>query len=114
MATDGEKQNIRIWKRDKFKCSYCGLGMSSGRKTELLVSDHIDPRTKIKASPRDFGAKHDLEKTTACIPCNRFKQRFLPPENCLRAEKIKAGREHVRKKREKYSEWFRKVKAGLI
>lgn len=104
MPTDGEKQNIRIWKRDKFKCSYCGLDMSSGRKTELLVSDHIDPRTKIKGPPGDFGKEHDFEKTTACIPCNSYKHRFLPPANCSRAEKIKAGREYVKDQRQKYFE----------
>lgn len=114
MATDGEKQNIRIWRRDNFKCAYCDLDMSSGRNSELLVTDHIDPRTKIQGPPGDFGKEHDLEKITACIPCNNFKQQFLPPENCRREERVQAGREHVRKKREEGSEWFRKVKAGLI
>ena len=108
MATAGEKQNIRVWKRDKFKCSYCDLDMSSGRNSELLVLDHIDPRTKIQDPPGDFERKHNPEKTTACIPCNLFKGQYRPPVNYLRAEKIKAAREHVRIKREKFFEWFRK------
>jgi len=107
MATAGEKQNIRIWKRDNFKCSYCDLDMSSGRNSELIVADHIDPRTKIKTPPRDFGEEHDREKTTACIPCNSFKGQYRSPVNYSRAEKIKAAREHVKIQRKKYSDWFR-------
>lgn len=108
MATAGEKQNVRVWKRDNFKCAYCDQDMSSGGNSELLVSDHIDPRTKIQDPPGDFGEEHDLEKTTACIPCNSYKHQFRSPANYSKAEKIKAGREHVRIQREKYSEWFRK------
>lgn len=114
MATDGEKQNIRIWKRDNFTCAYCNLDMSHGRKPELLVTDHIDPRTKLENPPGDFGIEHDLEKITACIPCNSFKGQFVSPVECSRKEMIKAARGYVMAKKTQYSEWFQKAKAGLL
>lgn len=106
---DGTNQNVRVWWRDKFKCAYCDLDMSSGRNSELLVTDHIDPRTKIKYPPGDFSKDHDSEKTTACIPCNTFKHGFRPPEHASREDKIQAARKHVRKEREYYSKWIGEV-----
>ncbi len=107
---EGTNQNVRIWRRDEFKCAYCDLDMSTSRNSELLVSDHIDPRTKIKYPPGDYGKEHDKEKITACIPCNSYKHGFQPPDDCLtRDEKIQAAREYVRDKREKWFRYFSEI-----
>jgi hypothetical protein len=53
---------IRALKRDKYKCTYCGV---SGNEAELEV-DHIIPKSK-------GGSHHISNLTTACRKCNQKK-----------------------------------------
>ena len=53
---------IRALKRDKYKCTYCGV---SGNEAELEV-DHIVPKSK-------GGSHHIANLTTACRKCNQKK-----------------------------------------
>lgn len=53
---------IRALKRDKYKCTYCGI---SGNEAELEV-DHIVPKSK-------GGSHHISNLTTACRKCNQKK-----------------------------------------
>lgn len=53
---------IRVMKRDKFMCTYCG---ASGNDTELEI-DHIIPVSK-------GGSNHISNLTTACKSCNMKK-----------------------------------------
>ena len=53
---------IRVMKRDKFRCTYCG---ASGNDVELEI-DHIHPISK-------GGSNHMSNLTTACRVCNQAK-----------------------------------------
>lgn len=53
---------IRVMKRDKFRCTYCG---ASGNDVELEI-DHIHPISK-------GGSNHMSNLTTACRCCNQSK-----------------------------------------
>jgi hypothetical protein len=53
---------MRVMKRDKFMCTYCGV---SGNDTELEI-DHIIPLSK-------GGSNHISNLTTSCMFCNRKK-----------------------------------------
>lgn len=53
---------IRVMKRDRFQCTYCG---ASGNDKELEV-DHI-------IAVANGGSNHMSNLTTACVACNRSK-----------------------------------------
>jgi hypothetical protein len=62
---------IRALKRDKYKCTYCGV---SGNEAELEV-DHIIPKSK-------GGSHHISNLTTACRKCNQQKSnKYMQPNN---------------------------------
>lgn len=74
--TDGPsaQAKIRVMKRDRFRCSYCG---NPGTDFELEI-DHIIPVAK-------GGSHHISNLTTACMVCNREKSdkaapSFAPPQ----------------------------------
>lgn len=59
-----KKTRFEIFKRDGFKCGYCGRCVSSGITLEV---DHIIPKAK--------GGTDIFENlTTACFECNRGKR----------------------------------------
>ena len=53
---------MRVFKRDKFTCNYCGV---NGSEAELQC-DHIIPKSK-------GGSNHISNLTTACRKCNQSK-----------------------------------------
>jgi len=57
-----KKLRFEVFKRDKFKCQYCGKGAPD----VVLVIDHIHPHSK-------GGANTILNLITACDPCNNGK-----------------------------------------
>jgi len=58
----GAAVRIRVMKRDKYRCVYCG---ASGNEVELEI-DHIHPISK-------GGSNHMSNLTTACRLCNQSK-----------------------------------------
>jgi hypothetical protein len=57
-----DKAKIRVMKRDRFRCTYCGI---PGTDAELEI-DHIIPVSK-------GGSNHLSNLTTACRKCNQSK-----------------------------------------
>lgn len=58
-----KKLRFEVFKRDGFKCCYCGKTPPS----VVLEADHIDPKSK--------GGKDDINNLiTACFDCNRGKR----------------------------------------
>jgi 5-methylcytosine-specific restriction endonuclease McrA len=58
---------LKIFKRDHFKCQYCGLdGLHDFRNWLVLTVDHVHPHAR--GGSRDM---HNL--VTACQPCNLIK-----------------------------------------
>ena len=58
-----EKKQYTIYKRDKFRCAYCGRASYEGAKLQL---DHIVPRLR-------GGENKAYNLITACAKCNRGK-----------------------------------------
>ena len=56
------KTRFEVFKRDKFKCQYCGAEAPA----TLLQVDHVTSR-------RDGGGDSLLNLMTSCAPCNRGK-----------------------------------------
>jgi len=57
------KIRFEVFKRDGFKCSYCG----KAPPTVILEVDHIDPKSR-------GGKDHINNLLTACFDCNRGKK----------------------------------------
>lgn len=59
-------QWVEVFKRDKFRCSYCGFDGRTFEGFRFLVCDHFKPRC--------LGGSDDLENLiTACVVCNSYK-----------------------------------------
>jgi 5-methylcytosine-specific restriction endonuclease McrA len=64
---------VNIYRRDGFRCQYCGVEFG----TEELTYDHVVPSSQ--------GGKKTWENiTTACLPCNRRKDNRTPEEAGMR------------------------------
>ena len=58
---------MRIFKRDHYRCGYCGLdGRQRFENWLILTIDHIHPHAK-------GGARRMDNLVTACQPCNSLK-----------------------------------------
>ncbi len=58
---------MKIFKRDQFKCQYCGLdGLHNFENWMILTVDHVHPHAK-------GGVRHMDNLVTACQPCNVIK-----------------------------------------
>lgn len=60
-----DKLRFRIFKRDEFKCQYCGRGVKDGT---ILEIDHIVPIS-------EGGKNIEKNLTTSCKECNKGKGR---------------------------------------
>ena len=60
--TISKKTRFEVFKRDSFKCQYCGASAPEA----ILVVDHIDPFSK-------GGADEMVNYITACQSCNAGK-----------------------------------------
>lgn len=58
---------MRVFRRDRFKCHYCGLdGLRDFESWLILTIDHIHPHAK--------GGQRCMDNlVTACQPCNLLK-----------------------------------------
>lgn len=87
-------QKMRIFRRDGFKCTYCGVDASQDFNTWYYANlnvDHIDPT----------GGNEDSNLTTACRTCNLLKWKH-PCKNLNEAKEL------VDRKRKESLEWFNK------
>ena len=58
---------IKIFKRDHYKCRYCGLdGRAAFENWLIMTIDHVHPHAK-------GGARSMTNLVTACQPCNILK-----------------------------------------
>src|SRR5487761_43796 len=61
------EEAMKIFKRDHFKCQYCGLdGLESFENWMVMTVDHIHAYAK-------GGSLHADNQVTACQPCNTIK-----------------------------------------
>ncbi|MCF7811579.1 HNH endonuclease [bacterium] len=89
-----KKLRFEVFKRDGFKCAYCGRTPPS----VTLEADHIDPKSK--------GGKDDINNLiTACFDCNRGKTNIplnVIPETLLKNLEILKEKESQIREYRKY------------
>ena len=86
------EEAMKIFRRDRFKCQYCGLdGSNSFENWLVLTIDHVHPRA--------HGGSRKMENlVTACRPCNLMKgTRVFASIEDAKAQ-VLAKREEWRKK----------------
>lgn len=70
--TISKKLRFEVFKRDKFKCQYCGRSAPD----VVLEVDHINPKSK-------GGERDILNLITSCFDCNRGKKNRLLNDNTI-------------------------------
>lgn len=61
------EEAMKVFKRDHFKCQYCGLdGLHRFENWLILTIDHVHPHAR-------GGARSMTNLVTACQPCNLLK-----------------------------------------
>lgn len=68
MSSLNTKLKRKIWKRDNFKCKYCGENLT----LETATVDHVIPRWK-------GGGGNQDNLVTSCRPCNLKKEKRERP-----------------------------------
>jgi len=100
------QQNARIFKRDGWKCVYCGYNGGGPDRYLFLELDHLDPNTK---TDDDYDEEHDCEKVTACAYCNKLKSQY-PPIGKTHQEQIADTVEKIiQPGRMRAAEWYTRV-----
>lgn len=85
--TLSKKTRFEVFKRDSFKCQYCGACAPEA----ILVVDHIDPISK-------NGADEMVNYITACQPCNAGKSdRRLDDTTVLQKQKAQLDELNTRR-----------------
>ena len=107
--TISKKLRFEVFKRDGFKCAYCGKSPPE----VMLEIDHIDPKSK--------GGKDEINNLiTACFDCNRGKGSItldkIPNQVVqnleilkLKDQQLKEYQKYVRKIENKINKDIRKV-----
>lgn len=98
--TLSKKTRFEVFKRDSFKCQYCGACAPEA----VLVVDHIDPLSK-------DGADDMMNYITACQPCNAGKSDRTLGDNTVLA-KQKGQLDELNERREQL-EMMLKWRDGL-
>jgi len=93
------EEALRIFRRDHFKCYYCGLdGQRDFRNWLILTVDHVHPHAK-------GGARAMNNVVTACQPCNLIKGKRI-------FKSAEEARQYVLERREEWRQVFQdQVKA---
>ncbi len=87
------EEAMKVFKRDHFKCQYCGLdGLHHFNNWLILTIDHIHPHAR-------GGARSMENLVTACQPCNIIKGRRTYAS-------LADAKKYVLAKREKWREVF--------
>lgn len=87
-----KKRRFEVFKRDGFKCAYCGASPPS----TILEVDHIEPKSG--------GGKNDINNlVTACFGCNRGKSNTslskVPPTVAENLKNLKEREEQIKEYR---------------
>lgn len=91
---------MKIFKRDRFKCQYCGLeGLASFENWMLLTVDHIHAYAKGGSLKAD-------NQVTACQPCNTIK-------GTKDFKSLAEARKYVQAKREEWREIYKEQLQAL-
>ena len=84
---------LRIFRRDHYKCQYCGLdGLQRFENWLVLTIDHVQPQAR--GGPRTLA-----NLVTACQPCNTIKGRHL-------FKSMEDARKYVLTKREHWEKYY--------
>lgn len=87
------EEAMKIFKRDHFKCQYCGLdGMNTFENWMILTIDHIHSYAK-------GGSLKAENQVTACQPCNTIK-------GTKDFQSLAEARKYVQAKREEWRERY--------
>ncbi len=93
----GREEAMKVFRRDHFKCQYCGLdGLHNFENWLILTVDHVHPHAR-------GGGRHMENLVTACQPCNLIKGK-------REYGSIDAARKHVLAKRD---EWLKEFHAQV-
>lgn len=88
------EEAMKVFKRDHFKCQYCGLdGLASFENWMLMTVDHIH------AYARGGSLKAD-NQVTACQPCNTIK-------GTKDFKSLAEAKKYVQEKREEWHEVYK-------
>ena len=94
------EEAMKVFKRDHFKCQYCGLdGLHSYENWLVMTIDHIHPHAR--------GGSRSMDNlVTACQPCNILKGK-------REHASFEDAKKHVLAKREDWrKEYHEQVKAA--
>src|SRR5271169_2924285 len=84
---------MKIFRRDHFKCYYCGLdGQRDFGSWLILTIDHVHPHAK-------GGARVMSNLVTACQPCNLIKGKRV-------YKSVQEAKDYVLAKREEWRQFF--------
>jgi 5-methylcytosine-specific restriction endonuclease McrA len=84
---------MKVFKRDHFKCQYCGLdGLHKFENWLILTVDHVHPHAR-------GGGRHLENLVTACQPCNLLKGK-------REYHSFEDAKKHVLEKREHWMKVF--------
>ncbi|MGH9470339.1 MAG: HNH endonuclease [Terriglobia bacterium] len=87
------EEAVKVFKRDHFKCQYCGLdGLASFENWMLMTVDHIHAYAKGGLPKAD-------NQVTACQPCNTIK-------GTRDFKSLAEARKHVQAKREEWRQVY--------
>jgi 5-methylcytosine-specific restriction endonuclease McrA len=82
---------MKIFRRDHFKCQYCGLdGLARFENWLVLTVDHLHPAAR-------GGSRRMDNLVTACQPCNRLKGKHVFASRKEAQEYVLARREEWRR-----------------
>lgn len=97
-----KKLRFEVFKRDGFKCSYCGQAPPA----VVLEVDHVEPKS--------LGGKDEINNLiTACFDCNRGKTNVplssIPPKISENIEALKEREEQLKE----YRKYLKKIESRI-
>jgi len=106
----GEKWR-RVIRRDRFKCQYCDFDGNASPGWLFLTVDHVVPQSQSSLCQK-FGIPtidHEDNLVTACRFCNNVENKWkVPTDAASLAEVREIKRAALRKKRDRWDEWWDK------
>jgi len=94
-----KKIRFNIFKRDCFKCRYCGRTVGPDLMLEV---DHVVPVSK-------GGTNDPINLVTACFDCNRGKSKNLLGTNSIGPLDAKSLKENIKEQKKQVLEYFKYI-----